>query len=80
MQQSVKLWLRHRWFDPIPAHLTSSWRSRIARHRPKVKVARSSRAEDTTARVSLGGRRVATPPLAGFDSRARLAGRGGCSR
>ena len=43
----------HRWFDPIPAHFMSSWRSWIARHRPKVKVARSSRAEDAMARISL---------------------------
>jgi hypothetical protein len=50
----------------------SSWRSWIARHRPKVKVARSSRAEDTMARFSLVREVGCNPADAGFDSRARL--------
>ena len=64
----------HRWFDSIPAHFMSSWRSWIARHRPKVKVARSSRAGDTMARISLAREAGRSPAVAGFDSRARLHG------
>jgi hypothetical protein len=53
MQQSVKLWPRHRWFDPIPAHFTSPWRSWIAHVVPDHEVARSNRAGDATTDVSL---------------------------
>ena len=68
MQQSVTLWLRLRWFDPIPAHFMSPWRSWIARLLPKEQVIRSSRIGDAMARDSLGERRSAKPPD-GFDSR-----------
>ncbi len=68
MQQSVKLWPRHRWFDPIPAHFTSPWRSRTARSLPERQVIRSSRIGDAIVRDSPGERRSAKP-LDGFDSR-----------